>query len=62
MDLRGDAKEKWVSEKSNLAWEGQAEKLISVLEEEYNKTQIDKIRQLKAYFKRFKNCIDYKQF
>lgn len=62
MGLRGDAKEKWVAEKSNFAWEGQAEKLINVLEEEYKRTQIDKIRQLKAYLERFKECIDYKRF
>jgi len=62
MSLQGDAKEKWVAEKSNLAWEGQAEKLINVLGAEYDKTQIDKIRQLKAYLERFKNCIDYKRF
>ena len=62
MDLQGDAKDNWVAEKSNLAWEGQAGKLIRTLEAEYNRTQVDKIRQLKAYLERFKDCIDYKRF
>lgn len=62
MNLRGEAKEKWINEKSNFAWEGQAEKLIRVLEIEYNKTGIDKVRQLKGYLERFKECIDYKSF
>lgn len=62
MNLQGEAKEKWVAEKSSLAWEGQAKKLLKDLEREYEKTQIDKIRQLKSYLERFKNSIDYKRF
>lgn len=62
MNLYGDSKEKWIEEKSNLAWEGQAEKLIKDLEVEYERTQVDKVRQLAAYIERFKKCIDYKSY
>jgi len=60
--LQGDSKEKWVSKKTNLAWEGQAEKLINDLEVEYEHLKIERIRQLKKYLERFKACINYKYF
>lgn len=52
----------WVSLKLTLAWKGQIESLIKVLEKEYKKTENEKIRLLIGYVKRFSKCLHYESY
>ena len=60
--LTGDMKERWASSKSDMAWKGQIKELLKSLEQDYERTEVDRVRRLMGYLKRFENSISYGEF
>ena len=62
MGLNKEESKNWVDHKKDLAWNGEILALKTALQDDYERTEVDRLRKLINHIERFKDCISYGKF